>query len=118
MILEYNKPLEIKDSEGNVLYTIDKLTIESELLLDMLLYKMDTAIQEISKKKGIKVEEITTYHIVEHWGVEKTKDVVIELQSNIKELRGKGAIDTLREAYNVALAFYLFKTELKKKSLE
>jgi len=35
-MLEYNKPLEIKDYEGNIAYTIKNLTLDAELELELM----------------------------------------------------------------------------------
>ena len=41
-MLLYNKPLEIKDKEGEILYTIKNLTLDAEYELDMLNYDIQT----------------------------------------------------------------------------
>ena len=103
-MLLYNKPLEIKDKEGKILYTIKNLTLDAEYELDMLNYEIQNTRETLlasgkfvlidQKEVDITLEYITALEEVSAELMKELEYKLIEFQT-VREKKGIKVLNTM-----------------------
>jgi len=114
-MLEYNKPLEIKGTDGEVKYTIANLSLDFEFELDLILLEFENIMDRIATEYKVKKEEVKLYQVILNMEKSRIKEIYNLLQKNIKGIETMGIIDTVIQAYIIGHEVLSYKSELKKK---